>query len=253
MANYPAMPLWTDAYIADTQHLTNEEHGVYLRLLMFAWRTPDCSLPNDDRRLALMVGVTPKKWDKLKVAIMSMWDLDNGYWTQKKQLKVFQAVSISVNQKRSAGEASSRARSLKTNDTGSTAVITGNPTADPTARQRTKTKTNTIKEDTKVSSKKGCRWTSEDEVEDEWITWAIDQGLRVEDAYTQAASFSDYWVAATGSKATKMDWFATWRNWVRNSMQRNTGKPLARAVEDPNIIDSIVADLVAKSERTDQW
>lgn len=32
MAEFPALPLWTDAYIGDTAHLTNEEHGVYLRL-----------------------------------------------------------------------------------------------------------------------------------------------------------------------------------------------------------------------------
>ena len=28
--------------------------------------------------------------------------------------------------------------------------------------------------------------------------------------------FRDYWIAQGGSKGTKLDWFATWRNWVRN-------------------------------------
>jgi hypothetical protein len=28
--------------------------------------------------------------------------------------------------------------------------------------------------------------------------------------------FKDYWIAATGKGATKRDWSATWRNWVRN-------------------------------------
>lgn len=84
MADFPALPFWTDAYIADTAHLTNEEHGVYLRLLMFAWRTPGCALPDDDRRLALMVGVTPKKWATLRPIIATFWTVENGTWTQKR-------------------------------------------------------------------------------------------------------------------------------------------------------------------------
>ena len=253
MANYPAMPLWSDAYIADTQHLTNEEHGVYLRLLMFAWRTPDCSLPDDDKRLALMVGVTPKKWDKLKTSIMSFWDLDGGRWTQKKQLKVFQAVSKSVNQNRSAGEASWKAKALKYNDQGSTAVVTDEATAGVTAGQRTKTKTNIQKEDTKVSSKKGSRWTEKDHVEAGWIDWAIEQGLGRQEAQSQADSFSDYWLAATGSKATKRDWQATWRNWIRSSLQRNSTQQVKRVLDDNSIIDSIAAELIEEAGRAEKW
>jgi uncharacterized protein YdaU (DUF1376 family) len=32
--------------------------------------------------------------------------------------------------------------------------------------------------------------------------------------------FKDYWVAQGGSKGTKLDWTATWRNWVRNQRQQ---------------------------------
>ncbi|MBA1156913.1 DUF1376 domain-containing protein [Microvirga mediterraneensis] len=84
MSQYPSLPLFTDAYIADTAHLTNEEHGAYLRLLMFAWRSPDCALPDDDVKLARMLGLTAKKWASLKVAVMAFWRLEDGRWTTER-------------------------------------------------------------------------------------------------------------------------------------------------------------------------
>jgi uncharacterized protein YdaU (DUF1376 family) len=47
MADFPALPLWTDAYLADTADLDACEHGCYLILLMISWRRHDCALPND--------------------------------------------------------------------------------------------------------------------------------------------------------------------------------------------------------------
>jgi hypothetical protein len=32
-------------------------------------------------------------------------------------------------------------------------------------------------------------------------------------------AFRDHWTAASGSKACKADWDATWRTWVRNANQ----------------------------------
>lgn len=148
MAEFPSMPLLTDAYIADTQHLTNEEHGVYFRLLMFAWRTKTCSLPNDDKRLATMVGVTAGKWAKLKPIIMGFWSLENEQWTQKKQLSQRAFVEKSRKQKSFAGKASAKAKSLKTKDQDLTAA----PTAKPTARQQSKTITNTRVKDKSLTT-----------------------------------------------------------------------------------------------------
>jgi uncharacterized protein YdaU (DUF1376 family) len=36
--------------------------------------------------------------------------------------------------------------------------------------------------------------------------------------------FHDYWIAVPGAKGVKADWFATWRNWVRNQRQTTTAK-----------------------------
>ena len=58
MAEFPALALWTDAYLADTRHLSTLEHGAYLLLMMEAWRRPHCDLPDDDRVLARLAGLT---------------------------------------------------------------------------------------------------------------------------------------------------------------------------------------------------
>lgn len=52
MANFPALPLWTDAYLADTAHLSDAENGLYIRLLILIWRSPKCRIPNDDSWLS---------------------------------------------------------------------------------------------------------------------------------------------------------------------------------------------------------
>jgi uncharacterized protein YdaU (DUF1376 family) len=80
------MPFWTDAYLADTQHLTTEEHGAYLLLLFQAWRSHDCSLADDDDMLSRQAGVSIAKWKAMKPIIMSFWKLDKRRkrWVQKR-------------------------------------------------------------------------------------------------------------------------------------------------------------------------
>lgn len=89
------MPLATDAYLADTTHLTTLQHGIYLKLLIVAWRTPGRPrLPNDDVLLARYAGLDPRSWRANRETIMAFWDLSaDGFWTQKKQLKVREIVS----------------------------------------------------------------------------------------------------------------------------------------------------------------
>lgn len=89
MAEFPALPLFTDAYLSDTRHLTTEEHGAYLLLLMEAWRRPDCSLPDDDKLLARLAGMPVARWQEVKPVVMEFWKRDGRrkIWTQKRLLK----------------------------------------------------------------------------------------------------------------------------------------------------------------------
>jgi uncharacterized protein YdaU (DUF1376 family) len=115
MADFPSLPLWTDAYLADTTDLSAEEHGVYLLLLMAAWRTPTCSLPDDDERLARMAKVGAKKWRKLRPVMERFFTVEDGQWTQNRLLKERDRVETSRSQKRQAAHA----KHAKNKDNGS--------------------------------------------------------------------------------------------------------------------------------------
>lgn len=89
MADFPHLPLFTDAYLADTRHLTTEEHGAYLLLLMEAWRRPECCLPDDDVLLSRLSGLSVQRWAEVKPVVMSFWKRDGRrkVWTQKRLSK----------------------------------------------------------------------------------------------------------------------------------------------------------------------
>jgi len=45
-------------------------------------------------------------------------------------------------------------------------------------------------------------------------------GLSHSQAQTELAKFRDYWMAKAGAAGVKLDWNATWRNWVRTAAER---------------------------------
>lgn len=118
MKRAPAMPLFGDAYLADTRHLSLEEHGAYLQLLLIAWRSENCALPNDDARIARMLGATPKKWASLKPTVMAFWTLTDDGWQQKRLLKERRWVTKKSEDNRAAANARWEAKSLENNDAG---------------------------------------------------------------------------------------------------------------------------------------
>jgi uncharacterized protein YdaU (DUF1376 family) len=66
MAEFPALPLFTDAYLGDTTHLSTFEHGAYLLLLIVSWRSSGCCVADDDALLARYTRMTRDKWRKIR-------------------------------------------------------------------------------------------------------------------------------------------------------------------------------------------
>src|SRR5205085_5893319 len=113
MAEFPALPLWTDAYLGDTTHLTTIEHGAYLLLLMTAWRTRDCSLPDDDRLLARYARLNAQQWKRMRPIIAAFFTVEGGVWKQGRLTDERGAVERHRQQQSEKGKAGAVAKSLK--------------------------------------------------------------------------------------------------------------------------------------------
>ena len=90
MAQFPGLMLWTDAWVADTAHLTRLERGTYLDFLVLMWRTPGCRVPNDDDWLAKHMRMTLKEIHKeLRPIIGEFCQCDGNHIFQKRLQKEF--------------------------------------------------------------------------------------------------------------------------------------------------------------------
>ncbi|WP_375676480.1 MULTISPECIES: hypothetical protein [unclassified Bartonella] len=68
----------------------------------------------------------------------------------------------------------------------------------------------------RAQANRGCRLPTDFEPD---YDFAIAEGLPPERVKVEIAKFRDFWKACAGKNATKTDWQATWRNWVRRAIE----------------------------------
>ncbi|WP_108462243.1 DUF1376 domain-containing protein [Devosia naphthalenivorans] len=200
MAQFPALPLWTDAYLSDTRHLSAEQHGAYLLLLMEAWRRPSCSLPDDDEMLARLACMSGDRWALNRDTIMTFWKLDGRKkeWTQSRLTDERSYVAEKSRSQRD--KAASRWKTKTKGD--AVAMPEGMPEHMPEAcRSDAPTPTPTVREDTNVSS------LSEPSVADPGRTKS---GKRKGNGYT--GPYEAFWKAYPSTEGqSKLNGFKAWQ------------------------------------------
>jgi hypothetical protein len=73
---------------------------------------------------------------------------------------------------------------------------------------------------------KGSRLSQDWVIPDEYIEFCKTKRPDL-DVQLVADNFKDFWISKSGSDATKLDWFATWRSWVRKErVISNVKKPM---------------------------
>ena len=85
MARLPIMPVFTDALVGDTLHLTAEQFGCYALILIATWRNNGQALADDDKRLAQIARVSLARWrTRIRPVLVEFFDLSDGHWHQKR-------------------------------------------------------------------------------------------------------------------------------------------------------------------------
>ena len=88
-------------------------------------------------------------------------------------------------------------------------------------------------------NKRGSRLTQDWFLTKSMGEWALQERPDI-DVRQVADQFKDYWIAQPGQKGVKLDWDATWRNWVRNtkalkSNPADIGRLTVQSKNEPNL------------------
>jgi uncharacterized protein YdaU (DUF1376 family) len=102
------MPVFIGDYLADTMHLSTEQHGAYLLLLFHLWRRG--SLHDNDGTLAQITGLTSTAWSQARPVLAEFFQIHDGLWGHRRvELERTRVTEKQlINSKRAKGAAARR-------------------------------------------------------------------------------------------------------------------------------------------------
>lgn len=132
-------------------------------------------------------------------------------------------------------------------------VVTRSSTEDPaTHMPQTATRIPSRSADPPASGRKrGTRIPDDFAITEDMAAWGRANAPTVAAKY-ETEKFIDYWRAKAGKDATKLDWVATWKNWIRNAAERAGPPPVHRqSTTDQRVADALAigARLQAQADR----
>lgn len=229
-------------YRSATSHLSNDEDLAYRRLLDMYYDT-EKPIPLDIEWVARRIRMTP---EVVKAVLHDMFEVSSQGWGHARchaEIEAYKAFS-------DAGKRGAAKRWLKGCDSP--------PIATPmqTINQEPITNNHIVDNATDVASppkvrRNGTRLPDDWTLPKEWADWATQERPDL-NAQRVGEQFKDFWISKAGAGATKLNWQATWRNWVRaqNAPRLNPADVVRTTVPSTNERDPT---LVRLDEERKNW
>jgi len=224
------MPLYIGDYLSDTGHLTPEQHGAYLLLLMAAW-TRGGVLPDDDRILARLASCSTWDWKRLRPSIQTFFETDGKLWRNSRLSR--QLLDAQTRRKRAEDRAKVAAEKRWENNETPNASSMGKSEHAPSidsdmlgasAPAPAPQKATTTTKSTSLSRngnglhppERGTRLPENWQLPIPWRDWACTVAkIDMQHATRCSLRFRDFWIGVPGARGRKANWEATWRNFIR--------------------------------------
>lgn len=221
------MQLYVADYLGDTRHLTTEQHGAYLLLLMTMWRSGG-RLPNDPKKLSRIVGCTPSRWTRIAGDVLVYFDLNDGDLTNKRLTVELEKASEKSIKRAVLGSLGGKAKALKTSKSDlAIATVLLKHSSEPELEPEERTPE---ERSSGVARTRASRLHVDWEPDEIDRAYASAKGLAPAAIAAMAERFRNHWTAKSGKDATKLDWAATWRNWVLGDLERKGSQSVRKAV-----------------------
>ncbi|MBM3091595.1 DUF1376 domain-containing protein [Ensifer sp. T173] len=209
-----------DEYIAGVAGVLNaEEQGVYWMVCALIMSEGGPTTENH-RRLAMLCGVRPSDIKRVVASLIKKGKIfiqTDGKLAQKRAQsevekslnRIKRASEVGANGGRPRGKSKQNQESDKADGSFAEKLTTNHQPAT----------TNQIeKEEPDGSSKKrGSRLSQDWALPDDWRAYAAGKGLQDRQIALEAEKFKNHWISQPGQRGVKVDWLATWRNWIINS------------------------------------
>jgi outer membrane biosynthesis protein TonB len=273
MAGTPYIRFFGDDWLSGTQSLTLEERGVLITLVALT-ATAGEAPAYDVERLARRLGCTRAKTIKLMNALCETGKItiEDGRIYQPRALKETKKAQENSEKQTKIANARWSRLDVKTNENKPADDATALPREcqlEPEPEPETIGKPIVVHasvpppivEQPKRSAqpKSGARGSR---IPANWTptpkdyAFASSEGLTREEINREADRFRDYWIAASGRTACKLDWEATWRNWIRSDLRKRPGSGAGNASRNGSrtgAFDRLAERLSDSAPRADAW
>ncbi|RVO34826.1 DUF1376 domain-containing protein [Sinorhizobium meliloti] len=225
---------YPDEYIAGVGGvLRADEQGVYWMICTLIMSEGGV-IEQSDRRLAALCQIRPADVRKLVDGLVAKGKIVRQSDGKLSQKRAENEVERSLNRIQTASEnGSNGGRPSGKTQVNQRNVEAGGYSAEKlTTNHQPSTINQKEKEEPSGSSKKqGSRLSPDWSLPDEWQAYAVKKGLPSRRIEVEAEKFKNHWLQQSGQRGVKADWYATWRNWVLNSLD-GFGKPARPATSE---------------------